>query len=73
MEYYFILCDNVINKIICRIGFRNPGLVLEEKPLRLAHRFAQQTSADSYLCYLLGSLETDLGNYLYVYYDDRAH
>ena len=41
---------------------RHPIVILEEKTLRLAHRFAQQSSAESYICYLIATLSVDHGN-----------
>ena len=43
---------------------RHPIVILEEKTLRLAHRFAQQSSAESYICYLIATLSVDHGNCL---------
>ena len=45
--------------------FRNPTLVIEEKTLRLAHRFTQDSDHNTYSCLLFASLLTDTGKILF--------
>ena len=41
--------------------FRSPVLLLDDKTIRLAHRFSSRHTDASYMCALFGSLNIDPG------------
>ena len=40
---------------------RNPAVIFEEKALRLAHHFSEQSENGSYNCYFTGCINVDSG------------
>ena len=59
------------NMFILLFVRRNPVIILEEKSLRLAHHFAEQSAQDLFACHLSGSIDVYPGKRICLFFDSK--